>query len=154
MQALLAPMLAAGTASTGAALALQAGTAVMGGLAGMSQAQGEKQAAQINSYIGRTRAMQTDVSAREGLSSELATIRSTLASNGQRMNVGTQEVMGELRSVRSRERRIEFGNQMQASADFRTEAKNAGRAGGFALAGGLLKAGPSLFDLNQLRKGK
>jgi len=159
MQALLAPLLAAGggaaaagTAATFAATALQAGSAIAGGIGAYSQAQGVKKAAEINSFIGRTRAIQTDVSAREGLNSELATIRSTLAANGQRPGVGTAAVFDELRSVRGRERRIEFGNEMQGAADSRMQGQNAGREGGFALAGGLLKAGPSLFDLFQLRK--
>lgn len=152
MQAFLAPLLAGKTVATTAATVLSAGSAIAGGIGAYGEAQGAKQAAQVNSYIGRTRAMQTDVSAREGLASELATIRSTLATNGQKPNVGTAAVMDELRSVRGKERRIEFGSQMQASADFRTQGKNAGRAGGFALAGGLLKAGPSLFDLYELKK--
>lgn len=153
MMAALAPLLAGGAAATTAATALSAGTAIMGGMSAYSQAQGQKKAAEVNSYIGKTRAGQTDVSARQGLNDELATIRTTLAANGQPRNVGTGAVMDELRSVRGRERRIEFGNQMQTAADYRTQAKNAGRAGTFALGSGLLKAGPSLFDLYQLRKG-
>lgn len=156
MMAALAPMLAgataAGTAATTAATALSAGSAIAGGLADFGAAQGAKQAAEINAYIGRTRAMQTDVSARQGLNDELATIRTTLAANGQRQNVGTAAVMNELRGVRGRERRIEFGNQMQAAADYKTQARNAGRQGTFALGSGFLKAGPSLFDLYDLKK--
>jgi|GEM_PF-2345697 len=160
MQALVAPMIsalagpvAAGTAATTAATALQMGAAVAGGVGAMADAKGQAEAAKVNAFIGRTRAMQTDVSARQGLDSELATIRATLGANGQRPGVGTAAVMDTLRSVRARDRRIEFGNQMQLSADYRTQGRNAGRLGGYALAGGLLKAGPSLFDLYELRKG-
>lgn len=150
--ALLAPILGGAATATTAATVLSAGTAIMGGVSAYSAAQGEKQAAEVNSFIGVTRARQTDVSAKEGLSSELATIRATFGANQQRQNAGTAAVTDELRSVRSRERRVEFGNRMQEAANFKTKARNAGRTGGYALAGGVLKAGPSLFDLYELKK--
>lgn len=157
--AALAPMLAGGAATAGgvaattAATKLAAGSAIAGGLADYGAAQGSRQAALINAYIARTRAMQTDVSARQGLNDELATIRTTFAANGQRPNVGTEAITDELRGVRARERRIEFGNQMQAAADYKTQAANAGRQGAIALASGLVKADPRLFDLSELRRG-
>lgn len=131
---------------------LSAGSSVAGGLAARSQAQGEKQLAENNAYIGRTRAIQTDVSAREGLNAELGTLRATLAGNNQRPNVGTQAIMDDLRKVRSRDRRIEFGNRMSEAAQYRLQAKNAGKAGNQALLGGLIKAGPSLFEAYDVYK--
>lgn len=125
---------------------LSAGSAVAGGIGAYGEAQGQKQLAENNAYIGRTRAIQTDVTARDGLEAELGTLRATLAGNGQRPTVGTQAVFDELRSVRSRDRRIEYGNRMQEAAQYRMQAKNAGKAGTSALLGGLVKAGPSLFD--------
>lgn len=161
MQAAIAPILAglagptavaAGTAATTAATTLQIGSAVLGGFGAMRAAQGAKQEAEINSYIGRTRAMQTDQSAREGLNDELATIRATLGANGQRPNVGTAAIFDELRATRGRDRRIAFGNEMQTAGSFARQAQ--AQRPGMALAGGLLKAGPSLFDLYELRRGK
>lgn len=131
---------------------LSAGGSIAGGLAAHGKAQGEKQMAENNAYIGRTRAIQTDVSAREGLNAELGTLRATLAANGQRPTVGTQGVFDELRKVRSRDRRIEYGNRMQEAADYRMQAKNAGKAGTAALLGGLIKAGPSMFEAYDVYK--
>lgn len=131
---------------------LSAGSAVAGGIGAYGAAQGEKQMAENNAYIGRTRAIQTDVSAREGLNAELGTLRATLAANGQRATVGTQGVFDELRKVRSRDRRIEYGNRMSEAAGFRMQAKNAGKAGTQALLGGLIKAGPSLFEAYDVYK--
>lgn len=154
MQALLAPVLAAGgaaaTTATTATLALQAGSAILGGVASAQQASAQKEQAKINSYIGRTRAIQTDVSARQGLESELGTMRAALAANGQRQNVGTAEVFKELKSTRARERRIEFGNQMQTAADYSAEARAINPS--MSIIGGALKAGPSLFDLYELKR--
>jgi hypothetical protein len=135
-------------------LALQAGSAVAGGVAGMNSAKAAKQQAEINSDIGRTRAAQSDTAARDGLNSEMAGLRTTLAANMQRPGVGTGEINREFRDTRGRERRIEYGNRMQESADYGRQAKNAGVAGRGELLGGLLKAGPSLFDLYDLKKRK
>ncbi len=135
-----------------AALIAAAVSPVAQGIAGYQQAQGEKQRAETNAYIGRTRAVQTNVNAREGLNEELATMRATFATNAQKPGVGTMEVFDELRRVRSRERRVEFGNQMAQAADWKMAAKNAGAAGSSALLGGFLKAGPSLFDLYEYNK--
>jgi len=141
---------AAGTAATTAATMFSAAAPILGGIGAASAAAGQKQDAKINAFIGKTRAIQTDTTAREGLNSELATIRSTLSANGQGMNVGTNELFKELRGVRGRERRIEFGNEMANSAAYSRQA--AAIKPGMELAGGLLKAGPSLFDLYELRK--
>ena len=151
MQAVIGLAGSAASAATG----LSAITSIAGGIGAARQASREKDRAETNAYIGRTRAMQADVSARSSLASELGTLRSTLAANGQGMNVGTMEVMKDLRGVRSRERRIEFGNQMKEAADWSMEAKNAGRRRNSALLGGLIAAGPDMLDLYQLnRKGK
>lgn len=135
-------------------LALQAVSAGASGLAGYGEAQGVKNQAEINSYIGKTRAIQTDTANREGLNDELATLRATLAANGQRMNVGTGEITSELRKVRSRERRVDVANRNQESADYRMQAANAGAAGFGSLLGGLIKAGPDLYSLYDLRKNR
>lgn len=139
-----------GAASAGTALS--AVSAIASGFGAASAAAGEKERAEINAHIGRTRAMQADVSARSDLSSELATLRSTLSANAQGMNVGTMEIMKDLRGVRSRERRIEFGNQMQQAADWRMEAKNSGAKRTGALLGGFIDAGPDLLSLYQLKR--
>lgn len=131
------------------ALALQAGTAVAGGMAARAQAKGEQERAQINSYIGRTRALQTDTTSRQGLESELGSIRAAMGANQQRPGVGTLEMINELRDVRGRERRINFGNRNAEAADWALAGRNAGGRAKAALGLGLIKAGPSLFDLYQ-----
>jgi len=137
------------------AMGLQAAGGIFGGISAYQSAQAEKEQAQINAFIGRTRAMQTDAASRQGLNSELATLRATFGANQQRPGVGTFEINRDLRSVRAGDRRVEFGNRMQEAAGFRTAAKNAGAAGRNALLGGLIKAGPSLFDLYELnRRGR
>ena len=141
------------TPTTGA-LALQAGSAVAGGMAGRSQAQGEMLHARINSYIGRTRAIQTDTAARQALADQTSTQRTALAASGQRMNVGVLDMLNEYRTVAERERRIDVGNRMQESRDFSREGRNAKSRGQWAMTLGLAKAGPSMFDLAEvLRNG-
>jgi hypothetical protein len=140
------------TAATTAATLFSVGGSLVSGVAGYQAAQAEKERAKVNAYIGRTRAMQTDVSARQGMESELGTMRSALAANMQKQNVGTAEVFNELRTVRGRERRIEVGNRMAEAADWKMAAKNASAAGTGKLLGGLIKAGPGIFDLYQLKR--
>lgn len=134
------------------ALGAQAGSSIFSGLAGSAAAKGEKQRAEINAYIGRTRAIQTDTAAREGLDSELATLRATLGANEQKMNVGTLELFNELRAVRGRERRIEVGNRMAEVADWKMAGKNASAKATGSLVGGIIGAGPSLFDIYQYKQ--
>lgn len=134
------------------ALGAQAGSSIFGGLAGAAEAKGEKKRAEINAYIGRTRAIQTDTDARVGLNDELATMRAALASNGQKQNVGTMALFDELRKQRGRERRVEVGNRMAEVADWKMAGKNAGAKASSAMLGGILKAGPSLFNLYQYKK--
>ena len=133
-------------------IALQAGSAIFGGLGGAAEAKSQKRAAEINSYIGRTRAIQTDTAAREGLDSELATMRATFAANHQKAGVGTFEIFKELRDTRGRERRVEVANRNQEAADYRTQAKNYGSAAKNSVLGGFIKAGPSLFDFYERKK--
>lgn len=132
------------------ALGLQAGSSIAGGLAGNAAAQGEKQRADINSFIARTRALQTDTVARRDMESELATTRAALGANEQRMNVPVLELLNEIRSTRERERRISTGNENTRAADFRLQGQNAAARGTASIFGGLAGAGPSLFDLSQL----
>lgn len=135
-----------------AGIVLKGGSAIAGGLSSASEAKSQKRAAEINSYIGRTRAIQTDTAAREGLDSELATMRATLAANNQKAGVGTLEVFKELRDVRGRERRVEVANRNQESADYKTQAKSYGTVAKNATIGGFIKAGPSLFDFYERKK--
>lgn len=165
MQAALAPLLAApAAAGAGAAAAgssmlltnLALGSAALApvftGLAGRAQAKGEEMRARANAEIGRTRAAQTDTTARQDLNSELATLRTTLATNAQPMNTGTAAIFNELRRTRSRERRITTGNEMRGAADWSMAASNARAGGRNALLGGFIQAAPSMFDLAQTRR--
>lgn len=133
-------------------LALQAGSAVSAGVSGFTAAKGEQERAKVNSFIGRTRAIQTDTAAREGLEGELGTLRAALGANEQKAGVGTLAMVDELRSVRDRDRRIQVGARMSEAADWRMAGANAGNKATGALIGGAIKAGPSLFDLHELKK--
>lgn len=135
------------------AFAMKAASAAFSGLSAYGAAQGEKKAAEVNAYIGRTRAIQTDTNARAGLNDELGTFRATAGAMGGRPGVGVLEMMREIRDVRERERRIESGNRMSEAADYRMRAKNAGARGKAGLVGGAIKAGPSVYDLVQYTRG-
>lgn len=151
MQALIAPALAAAGGAAPIAYIAQAGTALAGGLASRASAKGDEEQAKINSFIGRTRAIQTDVNAREGLTSEMGSMRAALAANGQRATVGTEEMFRELRRVRGRDRRIEFGNRMQEASGYNMQAKAARQESRIGPLGGFIKAAPSIFDLQGWR---
>lgn len=137
-----------------AGLLLKAAGPVASGIAGFQRAQAEKQNAKINAFIGRTRAIQTDTVARQDLSDDLGSIRAVMGANGQTPGVGTFEVMQELRGIRDRERRVEVGSRMAESFDFGRQARNAGRAGIGALFGGMVRAGPSIFDYAQYQRSR
>lgn len=134
---------------TTTALVLSAGKSVMEGFGAKQEADAEKQAAQVNSYIARTRAAQADTDARQGLSDELGSMRAALAANGQEPSVGTFEVFRELREVRNRERRVTVDNRNNEARNFDTAARNAGNRARWAMPMALTKAAPSMFDLYQ-----
>lgn len=146
--------LAGGAGATTLATIASAAGPIFGGISAMSQARGERERAEINSFIGRTRAIQTNVQARQGLNAELGTLRSTLAANGQRPGVGTDVIFNELRRSSNQDRRVEFANEMQGAADWRMQGQNAMARGQGELLGGFVRAGPSLFDLYQLRRNR
>ena len=135
------------------ALAATAGSALLKGMSARAAAKGEKKQSEINSFIGRTRAIQTGTAAAQTLEGDLGSFRAALGANGQAPNVGTMEVMNDLREARDRESRINVGNRNSEAADQRMSAKNAGYRGRAAMLGGIIKAGPSLFDMYELRKG-
>jgi hypothetical protein len=137
------------------AYAMQAGSALLKGRAGRAVAAGEKERAETNAYIGRTRAIQTSAEMSADLNSELASMRAVFAANQQRPGVGTFEVMKELRDVRSRERRIAYGNEMAGVYDAQMEARNAKARGRAAMLGGIAEAAGPAFDLyNYARKNR
>ena len=133
-------------------LIASAGSAIAGGMANKAAAEGEKKRAEINSFVGRTRALQTDTTSRQGLESELGSMRAVMGANGQTPGVGTLEMVQELRNTRDRERRINVGSKMTEAADWRMAGKNADTRGNNAMMSGLIKAGPSLFDLHQYKR--
>lgn len=128
------------------ALAAKAATGLFSGLAARGQARAEQRQAQVNAYIGRTRAIQTDTVAKANMDSELGSFRAASVAMG-RPGVGVLDMMREITDIRERERRIEVGNRMQESRDFAQESRNARARGRTAMAGGLLQAAPSIFDL-------
>jgi hypothetical protein len=135
-----------------AALTLSAASAGSSAIGGYQKAKGEQERANINSFIGRTRAVQESTVSREQAESELGSLRATFGANQQRPGVGTLEVVNELRRVRDRERRIGVGNRNSESADWRLQGRNAGKAATGALFTGGLKTGSSLFDLYDYKR--
>ena len=134
-----------------AALIANIASAGLGAMGTMQGAKAEKAQAERNAFIGRTRALQTDAASREGMNDELATMRATLAANGQ--PGGAMEIMRALRETRGRERQVEYGNRMQEASDWRMQGRNA-LAGGRAKAATLLPdAGLSLFKIWEMRPG-
>lgn len=127
-----------------------AGSAIMKGMAGASQANAEKERAKINAYIGRTRAMQTGSVKRSNLQSELASMRSAFGANNQPLDSTAYDLMSRVRDVGRRERRIEVDNEMSGAADWKMEAKNAGQRATASMLSGFGQALPSLFDLAAL----
>lgn len=112
----------------------------------MGQARAERRNAQANAYIAETRAMQTGTDAAAGLSDELASLRTTMAANGQE---GGMEFWREINRIRRREARIAVSNERQLAADYRTQGRNAMAQGRVNAIGGLsqmARAGFSIWD--------
>ena len=121
------------------------------GIAASQQANAEREKAEINAYIGKTRAIQTGAGLSESLASELATMRAAVAGNGQGRGQGAFTLFQSLNTIRSREKQVAVANENQTAADWRYEAKAAGSRGRAALGMGLVNSAPSMFDLWQYR---
>lgn len=132
-------------------LAAKVAGPVFSGFQALQQGKAEQDQAEINSFIGRTRALQTDTTSRQGLEDELGTMRAALGANSQSPGVGTLEVARDLRQVRNRERRINVGARMAEAHDFRRQGQMARSRGMGGFIGGAIQAGPSMFDLYQYR---
>lgn len=131
------------------ALGAQAIGTVAGGAAALGKAKGERALARSNAYVAETRAMQTGTANAEQLSSELSTLRATIAANGQGFDGGTAPFFQELRRIRSRENRIAIANERQTAADYRQAGANAMAQGrGELIASGFKAA--SLFDYSKM----
>ena len=136
------------------ALALQAGSAAAGGMAGFGKAQAEKKQSEINAFIGRTRSIQTSAEAARGLNSELGSMRNVMGANQQAPGVGTFEVMQELREARGRERRVNVSNRNAEAASYRMQGLAAGSRGVSSLIKGGMGGGISLFNLQEYLEKK
>ena len=136
---------------TTAALGAKAAGSIFEGLAGNAQARAEQKQAKINAYIGKTRALQTDAAAREGMTAELAAMRAAFAASGEPLSVGTAAIMDELRRVRGNERRTAVANERQTAGDWNRYAASAGQKARASVLGGFIGAAPSMFDLWQTR---
>lgn len=154
----LAP-LAAGAAGAGAAASASALTtaasiaSIASPIATAAMSANAAKASEIqanaNAEIGKTRAAQTDTVSRQNLESELASMRAAIGANGQSLNAGTGVLFSELRKTRNRERRIDVSNANLQAADARMQAQGYGMERRANLIGGLVKSGPSIFDLLQ-----
>ena len=134
-------------------IAMQGASSIAGWMAARAKAKGERQMAENNAFISETRARQTAAGAGDQLNSEMATFKATLAANGQGLNGGTLPFLRELARTRGREARIGVANERQTGADWRMQGRTAMSEGRAAMIQGVLGAGPSLFRLNEYRKG-
>lgn len=141
MQAALGPL----------ALAAQAATPIVGAISSMRQAREMREQERINAEWGRIRANQTDTAARTGMEAELGEMRSVLNANDAGINPGTIGLLDEVRQIRGRDRRIEVGNRNREVSDANRRA--ASYRPGLELTRGIMRAGPSLFELyGELRR--
>lgn len=136
------------------ALAAQAASSVATGLAGFGAARAERNMARTNAYIGETRAIQTAAQANENVAAELATMRTAFAGAGQAFGPQAMPFIRELSRVRGRDTRIAIANEKQGAADWRARGRSAMAQGRASLLGGLINAGPSLYDIYQLRQSR
>lgn len=123
----------------------KAAGAVFGGLDAMGRASAVRQQEEINSEIGLIRADETDASARFGLEDDLSNLRAVLSANDARASVANLGLLNSVRQTRERERRIGTNNAYSQADDAKRRAK--AQRPGMALAGGIIKATPSVFDL-------
>lgn len=133
-------------------LASSAAAPLFGAMAARREADIQQQHADLNAKIGETRAIQSDTTARAGMEADLGAARAVFGANGQTPNVGTLELLNDIRETRGRERRIQYGTLMQQADDYRTQAENYRRQGSLALPLGLSRASPSLFSLYELMR--
>jgi hypothetical protein len=134
------------------ALGAQALGGIAGGIADYQSAAAAKQQAQINAYIGKTRAIQTDGQARETLNRNLGSLRAGLASAGQGVNLGSAFLFDSYRKASSDQRSIDYGNAMSQSLTYKSQARTIHP--GMAFLAGAGQAAPSLFGLYDSLKGK
>ena len=127
-----------------------AGSAIMKGMAGASQARAEQEREEINAYIGKTRAMQTQTAGRDSLEQEVSSIRSVLGANGQGGDSAAFDLIQRVRDIRRGENRVRFSAEMAGVADHRMAAANAGNAATASMLSGFANALPSLFDFAAL----
>lgn len=134
------------------ALGAQAIGKIAGGVGDYQNAKLQKQQAEDNAYIGRTRAMQTDAISRETLNRDLGSIRAGLASSGQGVNLGSGALMDAYRTASSQQRAISYGNAMTQSYQYQQQAN--GIHPGLSLISGFAGAAPSMFSLFDAGKTK
>lgn len=132
---------------------LGAASSIMQGMAGAAAANAEARRAEINAFIGKTRAIQTGNAARTNLESEVASMRSVFAANGQPMDSAAFDLVSRVREIRGGERRIAVDNEMAGVRDFQMQAANARQRAFGSMLSGFGKALPSLFDLAQYSAG-
>lgn len=126
------------------ALAFGAASGILGGLGQLAAGRAARKQAQINAYIGETRAMQTGAALTESLGSELGTLRATFAANGQG---GGAEFFQQLRQMRQRELRVAVGNERNNADGIRRQGQGAYMQGVAGALGSFASAGPSLFSI-------
>jgi hypothetical protein len=127
------------------------GALVMQGIAGgakaagaLGQARAERRAAEGNAYIAETRALQTGTAGAATLRDELASLRATMAANGQQAG---PEFWQQITRLRSRETRIGVNNERQIASDYRTQGRNAMARGRVEAIGGLSQAARAGFSI-------
>lgn len=135
----------AGAALAPLSLAFQAGSTILGAVGQARQASAMREQERINAEWGKIRADQTDTAARTGLEDDISSYRAVFNANDAGMNTGTLGMLDEVRQIRGRDRRIEVGNRNREAQDAQRRA--AQYRPGLELLSGVMRAGPSLFQL-------
>ncbi len=126
-------------------VALQAGSAVAGGLSARAQALDEAARLDSEARLAGTQALQRDSLARDDLAATLSSIRAARAANGlSATSPNAVMILQNARDVSRRDRNIEKANDLQRAANMRAAASSARRSARYSLITGLAKGGRSL----------
>ena len=131
-------------------LGAQAASTVSGAMAARGQAKAERERANINAYIGRTRAIQTGAAGYRRLTSKLATLRATMRANGQ---TDGGVMARQIRQDIGRDIRLSVANEMTRVNDYRYEARAARSRGRQAFMMAAVQGGRSLFQMHEFSLG-
>lgn len=123
-------------------VALQATSAVAGGLADSAGAMDDAARAESEARLADTQALQRDTIARDDLSRYLSTVRAARAANGLSANSPNAFLLeADAIETSDDERLRQRADDRQRAANYRAAAESARKRAKFSLFGGIVKAG-------------